>query len=458
MLARGTLVAVLFTLLYLAFPTREYYWDGVAFAIQIETTRDWHKFFSVHHLFYDFVGEALYRLSGTHIRVLYLLQWTNCLAGGVLLGLAYRLFRSFDVPVTNCAACMAIVGASATFWKFTTDVDSYILANIFLVATYLSLSRSVGLSRSVARGALLHVCAMMMHQVSALFYPVGLALIWRRSRERFWHDAALYTLISAVGTLAIYAVAFRLSTAREASTLLGWLTFHADLPFSFSLVNSSRWLALGTGRLLIGGKLSKTAYFAGPVSAIFLGFMAAGFWRARSRFRSVLSVWPLLVWIVVYAAFLLFWEPHGTVYRIFYLIPLIALLAVATRAISARPLVFLACALLCWNFSQFIYPKTRVENNLPLAAALEERKNWPQGTAVIFGEFVTDLWTIRYFNPQVTWIGIDTPDPARVAAYAAQFERDGGSVYLDWTYLQRSGQPVPRFTFQRVENVTHKLQ
>ena len=38
---------------------------------------------------------------------------------------------------------------------------------------------------------------MMMHQVSALFYPVGLALIWRRSRERFWRDAALYTLISA---------------------------------------------------------------------------------------------------------------------------------------------------------------------------------------------------------------------------------------------------------------------
>ena len=151
-------------------------------------------------------------------------------------------------------------------------------------------------------------------------------------------------------------------------------------------------------------------------------------------------------------------KPHGTVYRIFDPAPLLALLAVATRTISARPLIYLALALLCWNFSQFIYPKTRVENNLPLAAALEQRKNWPQGTGVIFGEFVTDLWTIRYFNPQVTWIGIDTPDPAKVAAYASQFERDGRSVYLDWTYLQRSGEPVPRFTFQRVEKSTHTLQ
>ncbi len=258
--------------------------------------------------------------------------------------------------------------------------------------------------------------------------------------------------------MGTYAITFRLTTAREAPTFLGWVVFHADLPFSFSLVNSFRWLALGTGRLLIGGKLSRAAYLVGPLSAILIGFAAAGFVRSRSGFRSVLPAWPLLIWILFYAAFLLFWEPHGTVYRIFYLIPLIGLLAVATRSISARPLVYLACALLCWNFSQFIYPKTRVENNLPLAAALEQGKNWPPGTAVIYSEFVPDLWTIRYFNPQVTWIGIDPPDPAQVATYSAQFERAGGSVYLDWTYLQRSGQPTPRFTFQRVEHSTLKLQ
>ena len=100
---------------------------------RLEFTSDWHKFFSVHHLFYDFIGDGLYRTLRGHFRVLYLMQWTNCVAGGFFLYLAFRLFRSFDIPAGNAAACAAIIGSAATFWKFTTDVDSYILANTLLV-------------------------------------------------------------------------------------------------------------------------------------------------------------------------------------------------------------------------------------------------------------------------------------------------------------------------------------
>jgi hypothetical protein len=443
----GAAVAVLFTLLYLALPTREYYWDGVAFSIMIETTRDWHKFFSVHHLLYDFVGDLAYRLTGGHIRVLYLFQWINCIAGGILLWLAHQLFRRCGVPGPNCTACVAIVGFSATFWKFTTDADSYILANVFLVATYLALRRSL------VGGSLLQVCAMMMHQLSALFYPVGLALIWRRSREHFWRDAAIYTLITAGGTLAIYTAAFHLSTARETPTFLDWVMFHrdisqVDLPFNFNVADDARWLLLGTGKLLVGGKITRTAYFFGPVALTLAGLGLAGLIRARRQLLAVDSAWPLLIWLSVYMAFLLAWEPHNTFYRLFYLIPLVALLAATTRRTDALPLTCIAAALLCWNFPQFIYPKTRVENNPPLAVAMEQQKRWPGGTGVIFARFVPDLWTISYFNPQVSWIGIDRPDSAQVAARVTEFERDGRKLYVDWTYLQLAGHPVPRFTFQ----------
>jgi hypothetical protein len=70
------------------------------------------------------------------------MQWTNCIAGALLIWLADRLFRSLGVPPWNSAAGAAILGASATFWKFTTDADSYILANVFLAAAYLALRRS----------------------------------------------------------------------------------------------------------------------------------------------------------------------------------------------------------------------------------------------------------------------------------------------------------------------------
>jgi hypothetical protein len=443
--APGTALALLFALVYLALPTRSYYWDGVSFALDIEHAQTWRDLFHVHHLLYNFIGYGEYKVLGGSIRALYLMQWTNCVAGGLLIWLANRLFRSLQVPPTNSAACAAILGAAATFWKFTTDADSYILANVFLAAAYLTLGRSP------VRGAVFHVCAMMLHQLSALFYPVGLALIWRRSRERFWREAVAYTLISAGGTLALYAMAFRLATRRAAPTFVSWLTFHAKVPFSFDALGNAGWLLLGTGRLFVGGKLSPAAYFVGPVAAALFALTVVGLAHNRNRLASVLPEWPVLVWVAVYLGFLFIWEPYNTFYRLFYLLPLVALLAVATRATGARPLACLAGALLFWNFSQFIYPHSRVENNAPLAFALEQRKRWPAGTGVIFSEFVPDLWTISYFNPQVSWITVEQPDAARVAAYAAQFARDRGQVYVDWTYLQRTGHAASRFSFQLVE-------
>ena len=79
------------------------------------------------------------------------------------------------------------------------------------------------------------------------------------------------------------------------------------------------------------------------------------------------------------------------------------------------------------------------------------RKQWPPGTGVVYAQFVPDLWTISYFNPQVSWMGIQPPDAAAVAEKVAAFGRDGGKVYLDWTYLQSTGVECPRFTFREVK-------
>ena len=440
----GLGVAVLFTAIYLAMPTRDYYWDGIAFATKIEMTRTSRDLFSVHHLLYDFIGEIPYKIAGGRIRALYLMQWANGIAAGVLLWLAYRLFRSLGVAENNAAACAAVVGAAATFWKFTTDADSYIISNLFLLATYLSLGRST------TRAGVFHAGAMVMHQLSALFYPVGLALIWRRSPERFWREAARYTAIVAGLTVLAYATAFQLSLDREAPRFFDWITFHADVPFSFRAARNARLLALGTGKLFVGGKFSLTALVSGAIAAILIALSISDLARHRRRLLPLGSQWHLFLWIFVYAAFLFFWEPQNTFYRLFYLVPLVALLAAATRQLRARPLICLAVALGCWNLCQFIYPKTLVKNNPPLAAAMREHASWPQGTGVVFADFIPDLWTIHYFNMQAAWIGMDRPDAGRLSAYADAFARTGRKLYVDWTYLNRAGCPAPRFTFQPV--------
>src|SRR5262245_45368653 len=111
----GAYIAVLFALLYLALPTRVFYWDGLAFAITIENAQSWRELIDVHHLIYDCVGWAEYQLLGGHVRALFLMQWTNCVFGALLLSSAYRLFRLSGAPAANTAACVAILGVSATF-------------------------------------------------------------------------------------------------------------------------------------------------------------------------------------------------------------------------------------------------------------------------------------------------------------------------------------------------------
>jgi hypothetical protein len=439
----GRYLAALFTLVYLAFPTRQYYWDGVSFAIDIEHAASWRELFRVHHLLYNLLGYAEYRLLGRSVRALYLLQWTNCLAGGLLVWLAHRLFRSLGVPAGSAAACAALLGVAATFWKFTTDADSYILATLLLLAAYVTIPRSPAL------GALFQLGAVMMHQLGALFFPVAMVLLWQRSRERFWRDAAVYTILTAGGTLALYALAYRLVRPLPAPSFTAWLTFHADIPFSFAAARNAGWLLLGTLRLFVGGKPSRTLYFIVPLVAVLL---IAAAWKVKPRLVRPAIRLPgaLLVWLAVYLVFLFFWEPNNTFYRLFYLVPLIAALGVATRALPVRTLALIVLALASWNFAQFIYPNTRVEANAPLQVALSQQRLWPSGTGVVYGRFVPDLWTISYFNPQVSWIAVERPDSARVAALAADFARQSGKVYLDWTYRENAGLAAARFSFQPV--------
>jgi hypothetical protein len=429
---------------YLCFLTRHYYWDGLSFAIDIERVLDWRELLSVHHLLYNFIGYTEHRLLGRSIRSLYLMQATNAVAGGAMIWLVYRLMRSLDVCRANSAACAAILATAATFWKFATDADSYILANVFLVAAFLMIPRAP------LWGALLHVCAIMTHQLSALFFPVALALLWRARKDRFRSEALAYTAVSASLTLTMYGIAYRLAPYKLANTFIGWLTYHSEIPFVFKAGSNTGWLLLGTARLFVGGRLVPIAYIVGPISlAVFL-WAAARLVRGRVEFQPVGAAWPLLVWVGVYVVFLFVWEPYNTFYRIFYVAPLVALLAVTTRAMPARPLAAIAVALLLWNFFLFIYPNTRVENNGLLSYALEQRKQWPPGTGIIFSKLVPDLWTIAYFNPQVSWIPLEQPDPARVAEYARQFGRNGGKLYLDLTYRERAGMPANGSRFELV--------
>jgi hypothetical protein len=403
-------------LFYCALPTRNFYWDGVAFAITIEGRPPAASLFSPSHLLYMLWGSWLYRLAeaaGIHTRALFVMQAANGVLAGLSVILFYRCLRTWDVPAGIGAAGALALAFSAAWWRFAGDANAYVPAIFLLLCAYLLL----GNPRTIVLAGLAHVGAMLFHELAIFFLPVAL-LSLRKDRR----SLAAYTAAALVPVGATYAAAYRAaSRIAPVPGFFSWVTEHSpDSGFSFNPFTNAFLSLRGTARLFFGGRvgdfmgdgISRAALLALAVATI--AFLIAG-WRAIRGFRGTEAASPpvpVLAWAGVYAAFLFVWMPQNAFYRLFYLPPAIAIgWTTLRRAPRAGPAMRLFVpVLLLWNFTFAIYPQSRADSNAPLRFALAQRGRWPPGTPVIFHRFHPDLWTISYFNQQVAWIGVTDAD------------------------------------------------
>jgi hypothetical protein len=402
----------LFTYLFL--PTRNFYWDGIAFAINIEKHLPPAALIHPNHFAYTLWGAWLYSLSetaGIHTRALFVMQAANSLLAGLCVILLYRCLRLRNVPVTLGVPAALVFGFSATWWRFATDANAYIPSIFLLLCTYVLIEYP----RVTVLAGLAQAGAMLFHELAFLFLPVVLLRL-RKSRR----SMLAFTASALIPVAASYLAGYRaVSNDATITGLCSWITSRSsDSAFSFDPLTNAALSLRGTFRLLFGGRLS---YFAGDgqsktVLAVLIiatvSFLLC-LWRAV-RGRDEVSFPPhhLLAWMSVYAAFLFFWMPQNTFYRLFYLPPLIAILATMLRhAPMTRIVVWLFVPVLSlWNFVFLVYPESRSEFNVPLRFGLAQQNAWPPGTPIMFHRFHPDLWTISYFNQQAAWIGIEQPD------------------------------------------------
>lgn len=413
--------------LYLALPTRNYYWDGVGISIDVEKHLPQHSLLYPSHLIYALWGDWLYRLAGAlgmHTRALVLFQIANSLLAGLSVILIYKIVRQAGAGRSWSTAAALSLGFSATWWKFATDANAYIPSICLVLCAYVLLdNRRWAFAAGFALAA-----AMLFHELAILFLPIAIVKLWKDRRAMAEFLATSLTPVAAVYWLA-YSSVFQ---QRSLTGLLSWLTLHSpDSGFSFQLGTDLILSLRGTLRLFFGGKLTELP--SGPFFKIALGLLVAAIaafllflWRARGHIK--FQPPPLLfgIWVGVYAAFLLFWMPQNTFYRLFYLPPLITLFAIALAATPdiQRLGSLLAACLFLWNFTFFIYPQSRVQSNVPLRFALSQHEKWQRGTAVLFHDFGPDLWTISYFNPQVAWIGLQHADDTAQLEQDLKYARD----------------------------------
>lgn len=412
-------------LVYLILPTRNYYWDGVAFAIDIEKHTPLAKLLHPNHLAYALAGSWLYA-AAVKTRALFLLQRANSILGGVCVFLIYRILRKNEAPPDIGVAGALLLAFSATWWKFSTDANAYIPSIFFLLCAFVLLDDAVvSLPQAIVAG-LATAAAMLFHELAILFLPIA----WIKLPK----NRIAYSIAALVPVGIAYLAACRVVFGDiRIPQLLSWVVYHSpDSGFSFQPLRDLALTLRGTLRLLFGGKpdafvgdlFSKLALAAAIVTiAMFLGAM----WRARETMRFSRPPRALLAWLAVYVAFLFFWMPQNTFYRLYYLPPMIAagMLSLGPR-FPFRAAAQLAAILFLWNLGLDIYPQSRIESNAPLRFALLQRSAWPPGTPIVFHHFHTDLWTISYFDSQAAWMGLDGPDLAELGRdldYAHRVEK-----------------------------------
>lgn len=447
-----SLFAACILIVYLAFLTRTYYWDGVLFSLDIENVHARRavlaSLFHPNHLIYNLFGYGIYSAAVAFwpgIRALTVLQVANVLLS-VLAG--YVLFLLARIAThSNAGAffCWLLFAAGATWWKFSTDADTYILCVLLLLLNAWLLLRA---RPRLWAAAMCHVTAMLFHELAVFSYVPVVALLMLDKRKSF--GARLSTVIGyCVLTGGMVALAYWLcyiNFDHSVHGLLKWITSYAsDTSFTHSVTDIGRYYTLSYLKLFAGGKLSLVRQFFSVVEcAGFVLCVALLIWAVR-RLRTarsgterheldprVLSF--LWAWLVGYAIFFAAWDPGSAFHKLFVWPAVVLLIgAYFGRNKSSRlpALTAFAGALAAWNFAAFIYPHSRAGADPVLVLAHKIDRELPNNAVVFYRVLDPDDWYLQYFAPGRQWLsmpdGMDT---------TSMLMSTSGPVCLETTALQ----------------------
>lgn len=430
------LLFITIAVIYLLFPTRVYYWDGIVFAQAIEDAPRLNpSLVHPNHLIYNFVGYLFYKLLrslGAEIRALTALQILNCLLSAVCARIFFSILMS-TLRSVYVAVCLTLLFAfSATWWKFSTDANAYIPSVLFLLISFYLV-----LPHQKARPLLLALTffiSLAFHQLAVLMWPVlalgvylqdGPLSIKQRTLNAFY-----FTAVAAVLIVTTYSYLFYLASGTfDLQRLLTWTaSYSPDADTRFNLWSNLQYSLRGQVRLFFGGRFNLLKGLMNPVLIVLIAALVSAVgWFFFNTLRSVATALLIgrvpklrletrqktvlllaLLWTFVYLVFLYFWLPQNTFYRVFYLPGLILLLgllisAVQNRTRNRRTLAAFVVAVALANFLFMIYPFSHVEKFPPLAFALQMNREWPAGTVIYYGAANSDQALVRYFNPSTEW-------------------------------------------------------
>ena len=456
------LLIIATAIIYLLFPTRVYYWDGIAFAQAIEDAPRLNpSLVHPNHLIYNFAGYGFYKLVrtlGFELRAVTALQILNSVLSAACAGVLFVILRD-TLRSLYLSVCLTVLFAfSATWWKFSTDANAYIPSVFFLlICFYLVLP---GKKSRPLLLALLFVVAMAFHQLAVVMFPVLALGVYLQdgpiTLKRRVLNVIVFTVVSAVLIVTSYAYLFYLASgAFDIYRFMRWTaSFSPDAETTFNFWSNLQYSLRGQVRLFFGGRFNLLRGIVNPFIVILMAALAGAvalliFDTLRNLKRVVRMRWTKklhletrqksvlllsLLWAALYLGFLFVWLPQNTFYRLFYLPALILLLGLGLASFRRktsrwqRSTAVFVIAVALANFLFLIYPFSHVEKYPPLAFALQMNREWPSGTTVYYGAVNSDAGLVRYFTPSTHWKLL----PASVDSLES-----GDHIWLETTAIDR---------------------
>jgi hypothetical protein len=458
-------------LVYLCFPTRQYFFDGVDFAWTIENAPALDaSLIHPNHLFYEGFGYLIYKAvrgAGIEARALTVLQVTNSILGALCALVLFRTLRLSLRSLYLAGALTLLFAFSATWWKFATDADAYIPSVLFILASF-HLITPAGKSRPF-RLALLFSLAMCFHQLAVIFFPVLALGVYLQTSERPLKEGLPEVLkfgaASFVLTFGTYYYFFYVATGSlNLHRLFRWMTsFSPDASFSFDAASNLSYTLRGFTRLFFGGRFNLLRGLFNPLTIALLALLAIlaallfillirhakdlrpRWKRASASLRGERRLLLLCaVWVLSYTAFLFVWLPQHTFYRLFYLPALIQLagllMAGGERRVPPARTYALSLAVAVMGLSNFlflIFPYAHVQKYPPLAMALEMNQVWPRGTVVYYALTNADASLFRYFNPPTLWKEFDVRRTGELESELRNIYSMGRTAWLEVTAIEQ---------------------
>jgi hypothetical protein len=403
--------------------------------------------FHPNHWLYSVFGycvDAAALACRLHLRAITVLQVWNSLVGALIV---YRIYgwieqetnsRNMAVFATLLFAC------GATWWKFATDADPYMISiDMFLLAVLFASAKK---PRLIAAGAC-HLASMLFHELGVFAYVPILVAIGTapQPRSRFV-KVAVYIAATVAVVFAAYYACYRAGGASTHTSLLAWVTSYAgNTPLTRSPMQIATQYAASYSKLFFGGKLTFLlhSWLSAVSVAMCLGaliwFAYALKYSARDTVaadrRTRLILWA---WFLPAAVFLAWFDPGNSAHKLF-LWPCLVLLIATMRWPQQHSHAFgsLVIALAAWNFGAFIYPHSRPENDAVLMMALRLEKQLPKNATIYYAAFNTDDAFLDYFAPGRSWRPLNefanTPEAGTTCFETTALEHGIGNVPLDPT-------------------------